>query len=87
MRICFSPNFDRQFAQRLTKQQQVQVLDAIEQFIDNSNHEDLRNHPLKGNWAGHRSLSIGGDLRLHFQMLDGDTAYFVAVGSHEQLYQ
>ncbi len=87
MQIRFSPDFDRQFIQRLTHSQQVQVLDTIEQFQDEPYHKDLRNHSLRGKWFGHRSISIGGDLRLHFQMLDNSTAYFVAVGDHKQLYR
>ncbi len=87
MKIRFSPGFDKQFAQRLTAHQQIQVLDTIAIFQDQPFHNDLRNHPLHGKWRGHRSISIGGDLRIHFQMLDDDTAYFVAVGSHGQLYK
>lgn len=87
MKVRFSPDFDKQFAQRLTARQQIQVLDTIEMFQDQPFHEDLRNHALIGKWSGHRSISIGGDLRLHFQMIDDGTAYFVAVGSHKQLYK
>jgi addiction module RelE/StbE family toxin len=87
MQVRFSPNFDKQYAQRLAKRQQIQVLGIIELFQDEPFNKDLRNHSLKGKWYGHRSISVGGDLRLHFQMLDSVTAYFVAVGTHEQLYK
>ncbi|HUD10361.1 MAG TPA: type II toxin-antitoxin system mRNA interferase toxin, RelE/StbE family [Candidatus Saccharimonadales bacterium] len=86
MQVRFSPGFDKQFIQRLTHSQQIQVLDTIEQFQDEPYHKDLRNHSLGGKWFGHRSISIGGDLRLHFRMLDNNTAYFVATGNHDQLY-
>jgi len=87
MQVRFSPDFDKHFSRRLTARQQIQVLDVIERFHDEPFHQDLRNHSLKGKWLGHRSISIGGDLRLHFQMLDNHTAYFVAIGTHEQLYR
>lgn len=87
MKIRFSPEFDKQFTTRLTARQQIQALETIEVFQDQPLHRDLRNHPLGGEWFGHRSISIGGDLRLHLQLLDNDIAYFVAIGSHSQLYR
>jgi addiction module RelE/StbE family toxin len=86
MQVRFSPDFDKQYFRRLTHSQQKQVLDTIELFQDEPYHKDLRNHSLGGKWFGHRSISIGGDLRLHFRMLNDDIAYFVAVGNHNQLY-
>ena len=86
MKVRFSPDFDKQFTQRLSVQQQAQVLDTLERFQDDPFHENLRNHSLRGEWLGHRSISIGGDLRLHFLVLSNDVAYFVAVGTHAQLY-
>ncbi|MCL5112957.1 MAG: type II toxin-antitoxin system mRNA interferase toxin, RelE/StbE family [Patescibacteria group bacterium] len=87
MKVRFSPDFDKQFSIRLNKREQIKVIDTIELFQDDPFRKDLRNHPLNGKWLGHRSISIGGDLRLHFKMLDEDIAYFVAVGSHYQLYR
>ena len=87
MLVRFSTDFDRQFQDRLTNRQKIQVLDTIELFTEEPLHKDLRNHTLKGEWAGYRSISIGGDLRLHFKIIDEQTAYFVAVGTHSQLYK
>jgi addiction module RelE/StbE family toxin len=86
MLIRFDPDFDRQFKENLTGREKNQVLDAIDLFIREPFHKDLRNHALKGEWAGHRSISVGGDMRLHFKMLDEVTAHFVAIGTHKQLY-
>lgn len=87
MLVRFSPEFDKQFDRRLTNLQKIQVLDILDLFQSKPFHKDLRNHPLKGKWFGHYSISIGGDLRLHFMMLNEETAYFVAVGTHNQLYR
>jgi mRNA-degrading endonuclease YafQ of YafQ-DinJ toxin-antitoxin module len=70
MLVRFSTDFDRQFKERLTGRQKIQVLDAIGLFIDKPFHEDFRNHVLKGEWLGYRSISIGGDLRLHFKIIN-----------------
>ncbi|HVC36754.1 MAG TPA: type II toxin-antitoxin system mRNA interferase toxin, RelE/StbE family [Candidatus Dormibacteraeota bacterium] len=87
MLVRFNTDFDRQFKERLTNRQKIQVLDSIDLFIDKPFRENFRNHALKGEWLGYRSISIGGDLRLHFKMIDDETAYFVAVGNHDQLYK
>jgi addiction module RelE/StbE family toxin len=87
MLVRFNTDFDKQFQDRLTDGQKIQVLDAIDLFIDKPFQEDFRNHALKGEWLGYRSISVGGDLRLHFKMIDDETAYFVAVGNHKQLYK
>lgn len=87
MLVKFSPDFDKQYVQRLTAPQQLRLLDTIDLFQAEPFYKDLRNHSLRGKWKGHRSISIGGDLRLHFKMLDNQTAYFVAIGFHSQLYE
>jgi mRNA-degrading endonuclease YafQ of YafQ-DinJ toxin-antitoxin module len=69
MLIRFSPEFGKQFEQRLTNLQKIRVLDVFDLFQSKPFYEDLRNNPLRGEWLGHRSISIGGDLRLHFMML------------------
>ena len=38
-------------------------------------------------WKGYHSITADTDLRLHFRMLDDDTALFVAAGSHYVLYK
>lgn len=87
MLVRFSTDFDRQFQERLTNAQKIKALDTINLFTQEPLHKNLRNHALKGEWAGYRSISIGGDLRLHFKLIGEQTAYFVAVGTHSQLYK
>ena len=87
MNIDFSKGFDRQFQSNLSAQQRQKALEAIEQFIDEPFHRDLRNHSLYGRWKGYRSISVGGDLRLHFKVINTDKVLFEAVGSHDQLYR
>ena len=86
MNIDFSKNFDRQFESWLNVRQRQQTLEAIELFIDQPFHKDLRNHALYGKWQGFRSISVG-DLRLHLKVISSDRVLFEAVGSHDQLYK
>lgn len=79
--------FEKQLA-KLPKKRRDKVISTIELCLDDPTAPTLRNHELTGEWAGFRSISTGGDLRLHFQITDNATvAYFVAVGSHSQLYK
>jgi addiction module RelE/StbE family toxin len=87
MNIDFSKSFDRQFQSRLTAIQRQKAIETIELFIDEPSHKDLRNHALHGKWSGYRSISIGGDLRLHFKVISSNRVLFEAVGSHDQLYK
>lgn len=83
----FHRTFDKQFA-KLPQKRREKIIDTIDHFLDDPTNSILRNHELAGEWVGFRSISAGGDLRLHFQITDnGTVAYFVAVGTHSQLYK
>ena len=55
-------------------------------FSINPTDSILNNHLLFGKYEGHRSINITGDLRAIYTMIDEDTALFVAIGTHSQLY-
>ena len=79
-------DFEKQLA-KLPKKQRDRAIDAIDLFLDEPMEPSLRNHALKGQWLGYRSISAGGDFRLHFKMIDQNTVLFVVLGSHSQLYK
>lgn len=86
MDVDYTKAFDKQF-QKLPRKKQQQARDAIALFLDDITAPSLRNHALKGEWLGYRSISAGGDLRLHYQAITESKVLFVAVGSHSQLYK
>lgn len=56
-------------------------------FIEDRHHPLLNNHALTGEWRGYRSMNVTGDWRAVWQERDGgQVAYFVAIGTHSQLY-
>jgi len=55
--------------------------------LNDSMNQLLSNHALTGRWDGYRSINISGDLRAVYEMIDKDMVYFVAFGSHSQLYK
>lgn len=49
----------------------------------------LNNHPLQREWQGYRSINITNDERaIYTEKIEGEEviAYFVAIGTHKQLY-
>lgn len=86
MNVRYRKDFIDQF-KKLSAKQKSKAENAVEIFLQNPHHPVLRNHPLKGKWAKFRSISAGGDLRLHYIAIDDETTLFVTVGSHSQLYK
>jgi addiction module RelE/StbE family toxin len=86
MDVDFTKAFNKQF-EKLPRKKQEQAKGAVALFIQDVAAPTLRNHGLKGEWQGHRSIRAGGDLRLHFKVIADNKVLFVAVGSHSQLYK
>ena len=87
MRIEYHKNFTKQF-EKLKRKEQARVVNSLKIFEKEPFAEELRNHQLKGNLSQFRSISAGGDLRLHYYEKEPEhiVVVFVAVGSHSQLY-
>lgn len=81
------------FIQKL-KKANVRIRNAFKQkiavFQSNPSAQELNNHPLKGDYHGIRSINITSDWRALYEIVNGDgnelSAYFVDIGSHEELY-
>ena len=86
MIIKLHKNFVKQTT-NLKPAQQRRLQTALHLFQNEPQHPDLYNHPLTGQWKGHRSISFGGDWRAHYIPQDENTALFVAIGTHSQLYK
>lgn len=86
MIIDFHKSFRKQ-AEKLPPTQKDRLKETLRKFRKNSTDPSLYNHPLTGQWKGYRSISFGSDWRAHYRMVDENTAYFVACGTHSQLYK
>ncbi|MBI4067212.1 type II toxin-antitoxin system mRNA interferase toxin, RelE/StbE family [Candidatus Gottesmanbacteria bacterium] len=63
---------------------------AIDLFSINPQDSRLDNHELQREWEGFSSIDITSDWRAIFEYKkvgDEIVAYFVALGTHEELYQ
>jgi addiction module RelE/StbE family toxin len=85
MNVVFHKSFHKQ-AKLLKPAQMRRLKQALLLFESSPTHPDLYNHLLTGEWQGHCSISFGGDWRMHYKLMDEQTALFVACGTHNQLY-
>lgn len=84
MEVWFKKSFTKQYL-KLQKSLQVKCDERLLLFKSNRSHPLLDDHPLHGEWMGHRSINVTGDYRaLYFE--EGMSAWFVAVGTHHELF-
>lgn len=86
MIIRFHGNFKKQY-KKLKACERSKLRERLEIFLVDIFNPILNNHPLKGKYAGYRSININGDLRAIYKPDAKDTAIFVAVDNHSNLYR
>ena len=84
--------YDSEFLKKI-KKVNVRIRKSVKERIDLFSNEpmnpQLDNHLLKREWEGYRSIDITADYRAIYkevQMAGETVAYFVALGTHEELY-
>lgn len=89
MTVKYSPVFFKQL-----KTVDVRIRKSVKQrillFSKNPHNPQLNNHLLKRAYKGHRSINIIADWRaLYKEKREGKNivAYFVDIGTHEELYK
>ncbi len=89
MRITYDPQFLRKL-----KKANVRIRNNAKKrllvFSRNPNDPQLNNHVLKDEYLGHRSIDVTGNWRAIYKELrqgDKTIAYFVALGTHIELYR
>ena len=60
--------------------------ERLELFIANSTDAILNNHSVERAFPDCRSINITGDYRAVYKV-DGDTAIFITIGTHPELYK
>lgn len=85
MKVRFNKAFAKQLAKQ-SKKVEIALTSKLELFVADPRNTLLHNHALSGPWQGYYSINISGDIRAVFELLDKNTAYFVAIGTHSQLY-
>lgn len=88
MKVRYSPYFYKRY-----QKVDVRIRNSIDQkialFTKNPNDPELNNHSLREPYKGLRSIDVTVDWRALYQELvieEDIVAYFVALGTHDQLY-
>lgn len=85
MNIQTTKNFDKKYS-KLNVKVKTRFKNRLELFRINPFDVSLRNHALKGNYLGYRSIDIGGDIRALYTIKGGNIIIFGFIGTHSQLY-
>ena len=85
MRVLSHRDFDRQ-VKKLKPNEQAKLKQRLMLFAADPENPVLSNHALKGKYRGYRSIDITGDLRAIYQLIKKDTAFFVIIDTHSNLY-
>lgn len=87
--ILSNKNFIEQY-----KKADVRIRKAFDKqvkiFAKNPKNLGLRNHLLREKWDGYRSIDITSNWRaIYRELTEGKehVAYFIALGTHDQLYK
>ena len=86
MNILYHAHFKKKYQKYPEHLKQI-IKSRIVLFTQNPFDPLLNNHPLKGNYKGYRSINITGDFRAIYRLTDPNTAYFVEVDNHSNLYK
>lgn len=85
MRIATSRSFDKQYNKHPIKVRK-KFEERLRIFIKNQDDRILNKHILQGDWKGYNSINVTGDIRALYKVIDSDFVYFIAIGSHSELY-
>ena len=85
MKLEYKKSFLKQYA-RLPLEIKKKAKSRVSLFQNDAFNPLLRTHKLDGKYFGCRSINITGDYRAIFYDKDGDTAVFIAIGTHAELY-
>lgn len=89
MKAKFSPLVQQKILQLNKKDRKlvVKIEKQIKLFETNPKHPSLRTHKLTGNLTNRWSISISRGLRMVYVILKDNIAYFVDLGSHDEVYR
>ncbi|MDO8657410.1 MAG: type II toxin-antitoxin system mRNA interferase toxin, RelE/StbE family [Candidatus Levybacteria bacterium] len=89
MKAKFSPLVQKDIIkiQKKNKNLADRIEKQIALFEKNPKHPSLRTHKLTGSLGNLRSISISMSIRMIYILLDEDTALFVKIGIHDEVYR
>ena len=85
MPFILNKRFKKAFLRQPNKIQE-KFIERMRLFVTDPFDQQLRNHALSGEYIGLRSIDITGDIRAVYELIN-DTAVFITIGTHAQLYK
>lgn len=88
MEFHISPALDKRLQKLLKTNPQIslKIEKQLKIFFQDHYHPSLKTHKLSGELNNLWSISITKSLRMTY-ILDGDKAYFIDFGTHDQVYR
>lgn len=86
MHVLFSKTFVKAYKKVDSKIKRA-FGEKLELFKQDEFDIRLRNHALQGKYKHVRSIIITGDFRAHYETIEENSKYFVAIGTHSELYE
>ena len=87
MKAFFTKDFKKAYAKRIShnKNLTTRFENRYDLFVEEPTNPVLKDHVLSGKLKGYKAFSITGDIRVVYY-IHNDTAYFVDIGTHNQVY-
>ena len=88
LKPSYVAQFKRDYKLQQRRRKSLDLLDEIIRVLVEERPLPLKNkdHPLQGNYKGHRECHIEPDWLLIYK-IEGNDIYFVRTGSHSDLFQ
>lgn len=89
MKVKLSPLVQQKLTHLYKKDKKTvaRIEKQIKLFEANPKHPSLRTHKLTGNLNNRWSISVSRELRIVYLILNQDVAYFVDLGTHDEVYR
>ena len=87
MKTFFTKEFKKAYTKRIAPKKNLAARfeSRYDLFLEDQTNQILKDHALSGKMSGFRAFSITGDIRVVYYIQD-ETAYFVDIGTHNQVY-
>lgn len=88
IKILFDPSFQRACKRKVPRgsERDKKLRSRISVFINDPFDGSLKTHKLAGRLKGYMSFTVEYDLRVVFYFEDAETAVFVDLGTHKEVY-
>ena len=85
MKVVFHRNFKKQYKKLGAVQKKFDQRLIL--FTRDPLNPVLNNHALAGKYRGFSSINVTGDYRAIYELVNGESALFITIDTHSNLYK